>query len=101
MLGLRAGPLAGRRHRRHVVVPGARPDQAIRDARRRVRTPEHQNPRIARSRRARGRVGQEHDRCLEPFGAVHGHDANFVADDVHVALHLRSRRPHERDKTLQ
>ncbi len=32
---------------------------------------------------------------------MHGHDADFVAHDVHVALHFRGRRAHERDETLQ
>ena len=34
-------------------------------------------------------VGQEDDRCLQPFGAVHGHDPHFVAGmTFEVALHL-------------
>lgn len=36
-------------------------------------------------------VGKEDDRRFEAFCAVHGHDANFVAAVLHVALHLRVR----------
>src|SRR5262245_23633157 len=42
-------------------------------------------PLIARSR---ARVGQEYDRRLQAFGAVHRHDADLVALLFHVALDL-------------
>ena len=38
--------------------------------------------------RACARVGQEHDRRLQAFGAVHRHDADLVALLLHVALDL-------------
>src|SRR5262245_18144605 len=38
--------------------------------------------------RPRARVGQEHDRRLQAFGAVHRHDADLVALLLHVALDL-------------
>ena len=36
-----------------------------------------------------GRVGENDGGSLKPFGAVHRHDADFVASLLHVALHFR------------
>ena len=50
--------------------------------------------------RRRG-VDQEHHRRFQPLGAMHGHDADFVARDFHVALHLGVGGAQPRHKTLQ
>ena len=52
-------------------------------------------------RRRRGGVDQEDDRRLQPLGAVHGHDADFVARDFHVALHFGVGGAQPRHKALQ
>ena len=46
-------------------------------------------------------VGQEHDRCLQAFGAVHRHDANLVALLLHVALDLHVAGAKLVDEALQ
>ncbi len=51
-------------------------------------------------RRGRG-VHQEHDRSLQPFRAMHGHHANLVARDLHVALHLGVGGAQPGQKSLQ
>ena len=50
--------------------------------------------------RCRG-VDQKHHRRFQPLGAMHGHDADFVARDFHVALDFGIGRAQPRHETLQ
>ena len=50
--------------------------------------------------RRRG-VDQKHHRRFQALGAMHGHDADFVARDFHVALHLGVGGAQPRHETLQ
>ena len=58
-------------------------------------------PQPLRVRWRRRGVNQEHDGRFKSLGAMHGHDADFVARDFHVALHLGIGRAQPRHETLQ
>ena len=64
---------------------------------------QRQQPRLAlrRPRRRRRGVGEDHDRRLQPLGAVHGHHPHLVAGDLHVALHVGPGRAQPGDEALQ
>ncbi len=93
MLGLGGGEAARRGGARYVVGLAADPDHGA--------VGELQEPRRPRPDRRRHGVGEDDDRGFQPLGAVHGHDADFVARDLHVAFDLGAGVAQPGDETLQ
>ena len=48
-----------------------------------------------------GGIDQKHHRRFQPLGAVHGHDANLVARNLHVALDFKVGRAQPGHEALQ
>ena len=78
VLGFALRGIAGRGDARHVVLLASRPDHGA--------AGKLEQPRRFRPGRRRRGVGENDDRRFQPLGAVHGHDAHFVAGDFHVAF---------------
>ena len=101
VLGLAQHRGAGRGDRGRIVGLPAGPDHDAGRVRLRIALRQMDQLQPLGIRRRRGGVDQEHDGRLQPLGAVHRHDADFVARDFHVALHFGVGGAQPRHKALQ
>ena len=78
------------------------PRQAVRRMRRAIGR-ERDQARLALRRPCRlgRRVGENDDRGLQALGTVHRHHPHLVARDLHVALHIGTRRAQPSNEALQ